>query len=478
MWAARDSDYSTVVSNTVCILWFLLFVTSENVCTCIWLFICTVSIVLRPTLSQYLTQQVHNCLMHINPKGGCWYKNQIFCRPASTSLWYDHPHPFCLFVWFSLSVKVFSKCIFSLLYLPAVFTDRSIHHWTVFGLSFLSCFLHPTAQCFVCLGRVVCAVLPSSFSSLPSPLLSSLLQTSLGCSWFVFALLPEFRLQRQKLSFPSGCLCFRPGRQCMIRTDPPSRLNRNADWMSSSCVCSSPPPAAHKQHAHIHTPHVHMHVSSQADTFTLGGLLASFSHFFVCRLLPLGLLSACTEPLFCLSVCYQSLSLSPFTFLPCSDVSPVFHFIHASCSSLINNQMTSLVSFFSPVFECQIMICTCKLLPTSSLLFPVYFLDILLLSHKFELVLWFDCGSILISTYPSRFVTQKLVVYQEEMALFLNQLLLSVLYAESIGLCAQSPHVHVLCQTVWIKMCFVIPHTVAFWWSVPFCFINPPTQAR
>lgn len=88
--------------------------------------------------------------------------------------------------------------------------------------------------------------------------------------------------------------------------------------------------------------------------------------------------------LFCLSACcYQSLSLSPFTFLPCSDVTPVFHFIHASCSSLINNQMTSAVSYFFSVFECQ-MICTCEFFPTSSLLFLVYLPDLLQPSHKFE----------------------------------------------------------------------------------------------
>ncbi len=66
----------------------------------------------------------------------------------------------------------------------------------------LSFFFRPAAQCFVCLGCVVCAVLPSSsFPPLPSPL-----QTSLGCSWFVL-----------RYSLSSGCrakigphcLCFR-----------------------------------------------------------------------------------------------------------------------------------------------------------------------------------------------------------------------------------------------------------------------------
>lgn len=63
------------------------------------------------------------------------------------------------------------------------FLTASITHTCKFGS------LRPTVHCFVCLGCVVSAVLPSS--SLPSPLLSGL---QLVC----FALLPEFRLQSQK----------------------------------------------------------------------------------------------------------------------------------------------------------------------------------------------------------------------------------------------------------------------------------------
>lgn len=378
-------------------------------------------------------------------------------------------------MWYSLlSVKVFCKCIFSSLYLPAEFTDRPIHHLAVFGLSFLSCFLHPAAQCFVCLGRVVCAVLPSSFSSLPSPLLPS--SNIFGLQLVCFCATPWVQVAETKIVIPLWLPIFPARTPVHDKDGPPSRLNWNADRMSSFCVCSSPPPAAHQHHADIHTPHVHMQVSSQADTFTLGGLLASFSHFFVCCLLPLRLLSACTEPQFCLSACYQSLSLSPFTFLPCSDVSPVFHFIHASCSSLINNQMTSPVSFFSCFWmsnDLHLWTFSNKQ-PSVPCLFSGSFAA--QPQVWIGLVIWMrQHSNINISVSLCH---PEACCLQEEMVLFPNQLLLSILYAESIGLCAQSPHVHVLCQTVWIKMCFVIPHTVAFWWSVPFCFINPPTQAR
>lgn len=118
-----------------------------------------------------------------------------------------------------------------------------------------------------------------------------------------------------------------------------------------------------------------MLISSQADTFTLGSLLPSFFQLFVCHLNPaLAFIFLPVElPLFCLSACYQSMSLSPFTFPPLSDVIPVFHFMPASCSSLINKQMTSPVCVF--LFECQ-MTCTYPFLPTTGCLwvgFPLSF---------------------------------------------------------------------------------------------------------
>lgn len=101
------------------------------------------------------------------------------------------------------SVKVFCKCISPLLYLPAVFHDRSSHPLAAFGLSFLSCFLHPAAQGFVCLGCVVCAVLPSSFPSLPSPLLSSLPSPNIfGLQLVCFCATPWVQVAETKLPPP------------------------------------------------------------------------------------------------------------------------------------------------------------------------------------------------------------------------------------------------------------------------------------
>lgn len=88
-----------------------------------------------------------------------------------------------------------------------------------------------------------------------------------------------------------------------------------------------------------------MLISSQADTFTFGrgaGIIFPLLCVSSCSC-PLLRLLARRLPLFCLSACYQSPSLSPLTFPPLCDAMPVFHFVPASCSILINKQMTSPV---------------------------------------------------------------------------------------------------------------------------------------
>lgn len=136
-----------------------------------------------------------------------------------------------------------------------------------------------------------------SYPAAPSPPLSPLLPSPniFGLQLVCFALLPEFRLQSQNrpwlLVFPVMRRKERggeskelkpPGHQRMIRTDPfqaqsECRLNVLLLYLQQPPSCSPPTP---------HTLYAHMHVSSQADTFTLGRLQASFFHFFVCRLSP------------------------------------------------------------------------------------------------------------------------------------------------------------------------------------------------
>lgn len=147
-----------------------------------------------------------------------------------------------------------------------LFSGRFYHSSAVCGLSTCSIvsFFHPAAQFFVCLGGV-CAVLPSS--SRPSPL-----QTSLGCSWFVL-----------HYSLSSGCrrwvkelLPWVYWRKIRMDTPPP-RLSWNADWIFSSYLQLPPShsPPSPPQHTHTQMLHVHVHIISfEADTFTLGGLLA------------------------------------------------------------------------------------------------------------------------------------------------------------------------------------------------------------
>lgn len=69
-----------------------------------------------------------------------------------------------------------------------------------------------------------------------------------GLQLVCFALLSEFMLQSQNC--PELLVIWGRGLMPhMIRTDP-SRLSRNADWMYFSCICSSPPPAAHHTYRH------------------------------------------------------------------------------------------------------------------------------------------------------------------------------------------------------------------------------------
>lgn len=105
----------------------------------------------------------------------------------------DKSHHSCAFVFYFIYFSLASCC-------------------TVFCLSWL---------CYMC-----------SFSSLPSPLLfQSWLQ--LVC----FALFPEFRLQEPKLA--PGC-CFRWWRWAHDEDEPLPGSVKNADWMSSFYICSSP----------------------------------------------------------------------------------------------------------------------------------------------------------------------------------------------------------------------------------------------
>lgn len=247
---------------------------------------------------------------------------------------------------------IFSICIAPLLYLPAVFSDRSNHSLTACEFGFLS-FFHPAAQCFVCLGCVVCAVLASS--SFPSPL-----QTSLGCSWFVL----RYSLSsgcRAKFG-PAACVCgdlerglMLAGRRRMIRIDPlqtqsECRLNVLLLYLQQPPSCSPPTPHTYRHYMHTCTSHLKLTDLPLQDCWHK----CSTS---LCVILALHI-PACTVLLFFLSACHQSPSLSPFTFPPLSDVTLVFYFIPSSCCFLINKQMTLLcweVKFF---FSFMSMSCT------------------------------------------------------------------------------------------------------------------------
>lgn len=168
---------------------------------------------------------------------------------------------------------IFSSCISPLLYLPAVFSDRSNHSLTACRFGFL--FFHPAAQCFVCLGCVVCAVLPSS--SFPSPLLLPS-PNIFGLQLVCFVLLSEFRLQSQ---IQPGCLCLRWFGEGVnaVRTPAHDKDRPPSDSIGMQIECPSPVSAAAPllqptNTTHIQTLHAHMHVSSQADRFTLARLLA------------------------------------------------------------------------------------------------------------------------------------------------------------------------------------------------------------
>lgn len=120
---------------------------------------------------------------------------------------------------------------------------------------------------------------------------------------------------------------------------------------------SAPAPLLQKHH-HIHTHRdkhlklTHLPLEGCWHHFSTSLCAVSILHRAVHILM-------CTVLTFCLLVCYQSLSLSPFTFPPFSDVTPVFHFIPAFCFALINKQMTCSCVMKEGFFECQIIF-TCE----------------------------------------------------------------------------------------------------------------------
>lgn len=256
--------------------------------------------------------------MRIHTTLACWWMGQVMSNPV---------------------IESFVNA--STIALPAchVFWQLQSLICCMLALLCLLSFFFILQQCFVCLSCVVCAVLPSSSFSLPSPNIFGL---QLEC----FALLPEFRLQSQKSS-PAACISgdVEGGNQShwdlgTWSGQTPSRLSRNADWMSFSCICQAP----------LLQPTTCMHTDTLRTTCAHARLKLThlpledcWHYFFTSVFLALLHIPACTALLFCLSACYQSLSLSPFTFPPLSDVTPVFHFIPASCSLLINKQMTSPV---------------------------------------------------------------------------------------------------------------------------------------
>ena len=118
--------------------------------------------------------------------------------------------------------------------------------------------------------------------------------------------------------------------------------------MSSSCICSSPPPAAHQHHTHTYTHY--MHTCTSHLKLTHLPLEDCRHHFSTSLCVVLVLPSPSSRCLYSAAVLFVSpLSKPVFVSIYLSsltDVTPVFHFIPASCSSLINKQMTSPVLFF------------------------------------------------------------------------------------------------------------------------------------
>lgn len=159
-----------------------------------------------------------------------------------------------------------------------------------------------------------------------------------------------------------------------------------------------------------------MLISSRADTFTLGrgaGIIFPLLCVSSCSC-PLLRLLARRLPLFCLSACYQSPSLSPPTFPPLGDAMPVFHFVPASCSILINKQMTSpICEGVFCLFECQINH-TCEFfLPTAGSLWvplspspacgPQVYIHLVIFRYSNALMsLWLFCFVSLFLTFVSK----------------------------------------------------------------------------
>lgn len=172
---------------------------------------------------------------------------------------------------------------------------------------------------------------------------------------------------------------------------------------------------------------------------------------------------ACRALLFCLSACYQSMSLSPFTFPPVSDVIPVFHFIPASCSSLINKQMTSPVCVF--LFECQ-MTCTYPFLPTTGSLWVGFPLSFASRRHVWiHLVVWTQPHCNIINIIIAVLLLSACFWLEGwGVALFRSQLLLGVVLAELIGSYKAFMCLRCVLQTVSIHVkpkCAVTVHTLS-----------------
>lgn len=234
--------------------------------------------------------------------------------------------------------------------------------------------------------------------------------------------------------------------------------------MSSSCICSSPPPAAHQHRTHIHALHAHMHVSSQADTFTLGRLQASFFHFFVCRLSPalssVSLLVQC-----CRFVCQLAIKARlclHLPFLP-SLTSPLFFISSLPLAPLWSiNKWPLLCFFFFLNVKWSAPVNFCQQQALCSLFFPI---SLCFQATSLNSSCDFNTAAFSYQHRRLAFVTLRLVFDWEEMALFQNQLLPGrtvsrinrFVCAKPLCACALSDCLHP-CKT---KICFVIPHTVA-----------------
>ncbi len=153
--------------------------------------------------------------------------------------------------------------------------------------------------------------------------------------------------------------------------------------MSSSCICSGPPPAAHQHHKHIQTLHAHMHVSSQPDTFTLARLLASFSYFFVCHRSP-ALFFISLPVQCCCFVCQPAIKdwlCLHLPFLP--SVTSLLFFISFLPLAPVGS-INKWPLFFSMANDLHLNFC-----PQQALC-ELFFLYFLMLVHKFEIIIWFE----------------------------------------------------------------------------------------